>query len=635
MAAAVLVIAGSRRKPKSNTSSSAIPGTQVLAPISLDEGETFYGPTVTQANILLPSLIDDADTFYGPVIGTSTFISPPRLASTPVFFGPTVNQKIVVPQLNSSASVITPLVVQGVAPGLLTNAQTFYGPQLNLKLTPGLLTNTSTLYGGEIHTGTTLVAPLLDGSAVQYAPTLNLKLTLSLLTNTQTFPAPLVTAGVTLFANTFATAPAFYAPQVNMGLVAGKVTNNQTFYGPVISANALIVPALLTNASTIYAPAIGLKLTPPLVTNSQTFYNALVHQSAQILNAAWIGETQSFYGPRVNRNVKPPILANSVVIRAPTVSPAGSPGYVLSPPTYTATNSAGQPPQGDIALGADIYAGFMLRIQRSTDGLKGNDGSYVNQTLPDNGVLHLITPGDLATLSITQSEFASDGYYSPSGSGFEQMRYERDDGAISAWVEYTFNVTGSVATLFAVSGPNKSQYITVSGLNYSVNQTTGAFNGVKASIGASGKKHFELTVTGLDSTGAAYIGVADSSGAIGPASGAMPGNANAANGCTLRMSSGSAIQCSNGTALNYSLGTLAANDVIACEFDTNAKTVVFRRYRGGVLQNTGATITLTSLIPAGDFYAFVGGKNVGDTGTVNFGATSFVGSLGTGYSFYG
>jgi hypothetical protein len=314
----------------------------------------------------------------------------------------------------------------------------------------------------------------------------------------------------------------------------------------------------------------------------------------------------------------------------------------MGAPVATLTSDAGDPPEVDLTFGADIFAGYYLRIERSTDGVNDGDGGYTTATLD---ILHQITSGEIAAGEITNADLTADGYVDPTGTWYQQYRFERGDGEVSPWSnELTGTVTASVATWNPTTGVNKNTNLTLSNGNLTALSTLqGAAHGVRATVAASGHKVFETTLDDWrNSDSSAFIGVGVIDSAQDLSSATIPGDTGIP-GAMLRLNDrGTSCQRyangTNTTGISVPGGTLANGDIIRCVFDTAANTVEWFVIRSGALGTATSisSVTLTTSDITGDWYAFGSGYRNGDQFTTNFGATAFAAAaLPSGATAYG
>jgi hypothetical protein len=633
-----LIYTARGKKPRTTTTDAPTVSTVRLPLVS--NAQTFYSPTIEQDGLILLPLLTNEQEFFGPVISPAPlFISPPLLANTQVFFPPTVNQTIQLPLVSNDQTFYEPQVVNGqtVVLPLVTNTQTFYGPQVNQRIDTPLLTNTQTFYDLDIRQGATIILPLVANAQTFYGPQLNQRILAPLLTNTQTFYGPTVTAGQVVRLSFWANGQAFYPPKVNQKIVAGWVNNTQTFYGPVVSTNTLIVLPRITNTQTFYGPSVNQKISLPLLTNTSTvFPPVIVPDLAQVIDLPLTTNTQTFYGPTLKQSVRLPLFTNTNTLFGPSVSPAQSPGFALSTPTATVTSAAGDPLEVSIAMGADIWAGYKLRIQRSLTGSKNvSDGSYVSPTL---NIVHFVVDSEVAALAITNADMVIDGYIDPSGAGFQQYRWERDDGAISNWSEISYNVTASAAVFATVNGPNRSDRLNLptSANNLRIsNNDWGAPYKARLTLPGADAGQFESTQEAwANSSDFILIGIDDGSYDFDNVNeGSIPGNTGLTRGVSLRIdASGGYSIYRNGSfqsgALSYPVGSTTS--VVSRK---SAGTVTFYTTPPNGSPTLLATISGQSWMASG-YYGF-GGATRADTHRFNCGATSFVKSLGVGEVKYG
>lgn len=630
-----LIYKATERKPRSTGSGVPTPGTSVLAPQLLANNQTFYPPSLVQDGVLELPLVENSQAFYGPIVSAAAaFVSPPKLANTQVFFAPTVNQTIQLPLVTNTQQFFAPQVINDlfVALPLVTNSQTFYGPQINQRLDAPLATNAQTFYGSTLLQGSYLVPPLVANDQAFYGPTLNQKINAPLLTNTQTFYSATIVAGQVLRAPFWANGQAFYPPQVNQSVGSGWVNNTQTFFSPIVSVNTILALPLVSNSQTFYGPAVGMKAVLPLVTNTSTVFAPVVLPNlAQSVAPPLVTNSQTFYGPKLNQSLRAPLFTNTNLIRPPSVSVASTPGFALSTPVVTLTTAAGAIPEVDITMGADIYAGFYLRIQRSATGSKNvSDGSYASPTL---NIAHQITADEIHedVLAITSANLASDGYANPSGTYFQQYRWEREDGAISNWSnEITDTVTVASTTLYTATGFNKKQYVSVTGdpaLVATGTSGVGAPQPVRCTAAKTGKKQLEVTVTTLADN---YVFICIEDGTTDLNSGFVAPGINNPAGFGMRISSSGFQLFKAGVSVGSGSTAGASGDVLTATFDTSAGTASFYRTRSGSTVLLG---TITGISQA-TYQACIGPYS-GSVLAANFGQSAFARALDTGYAMYG
>lgn len=317
------------------------------------------------------------------------------------------------------------------------------------------------------------------------------------------------------------------------------------------------------------------------------------------------------------------------------------PGTVtITAPVATLTSAAGDAPQVDLAFDGTVYAGYYLRVERSTTGTKDGTGAYTSPTL---SVLYQITSSDLSD-GITDIELATEGYAPPTGTWYHHYRIEREDGAMSVWSnELTGTVVTSIAQLVTSTGVNKSQYVNVTGtpiLTATSNNNVGGQCDVKADVSASGKRHFEVTILSISpaaQAGPAMVGVVDASTAIGPAVFGAIGSATLGGAAVeIKRNGTTSVTVNNTTVSTASVGTPQVGDIIVCEFDTTASAISFWHKRGATETSLGS-YTMTSGIPT-TYHAVVGvytNLSGADAVQCNFGASAFAKTPSTGYLMYG
>lgn len=180
------------------TQGTAGPGPQTLAPARFDNGNQFFGPTVTRGAVTLTAArFDSTQTFYAAtVLRGAVTLTATRFDNSTTLYAPTVTP---------GAVTLTPSRVDG--------GQTFYAATVSQS-------------GG----GQTLLPSLYTSDQTFYAPTVGrgaVSLTPGLFTNAQTLHAPTVTPGaVTITPPTWNNTQAFYSATVG---TAGGVTQSITF----------------------------------------------------------------------------------------------------------------------------------------------------------------------------------------------------------------------------------------------------------------------------------------------------------------------------------------------------------------------------------------------------------------------
>jgi hypothetical protein len=194
------------------------------------------------------------------------------------------------------------------------------------------------------------------------------------------------------------------------------------------------------------------------------------------------------------------------------------------------------------------------------------------------------------------------------------------------------------------NGLDKSQYITPSGsplrLTALANANTGSHNNIRNTIGVTGKRQFEVTLTTTNTT-TVEIWIDDRSTTLGPAVFPNVGGASTTpNGCKLGMKVGDS---GTGTTIdangvmkqssNVANGTFLQGDIISVEFDTDAQTCSFYRTRAGVTVQIGTTVTGLTWM-TGSVYAGIAIFNTGTTLDANFGTAAFARAVSAGYEAY-
>jgi hypothetical protein len=277
------------------------------------------------------------------------------------------------------------------------------------------------------------------------------------------------------------------------------------------------------------------------------------------------------------------------------------------------------------------------------------DAQVTATTLPAGSVtadvVQEILPGDLSgTDPVVFTDLTTT---SIPGLIYLRERVGKDDGlggyTYGAWSNVLSDTLAatSTAVLATTNGVNKSQYVDVTGtpkLTATLNAAIGAIVAVRTTTVAVGKKHFEVTINSVGSSGGlCEVGLVDSSVALGSAvfTGIHAGSGSNA-GCSVFINGTSTNIYSNGGSGSGSSPALTTGDIIVVEFDTTANTATFWHKRGATVTSL-ASITLTSNIPT-NWTAYVGGAvntAPGDSVTVNFGATTFSKTPTSGYGIYG
>lgn len=475
--------------------------------------------------------------------------------------------------------------------------------------------------------------PAIGSSSALYAPALVQVglVNLPLLSSSSALYPPLVLKTSSVALPLMASASTLYPPSLKQNIVLPLLASSSVQYGMQVAGAAQISMPILVGSSTFYGPTISQNmLMAHLPSSSQLYAPVIVRRDDLYLPL--LGSSSALYGMGLKLNMGLPHLPSSSLLRPPAISIVSG-GYTLSTPVVTLTTAAGAIPEVDITMGADIWAGFTLRIQRSTTGAKNvSDGSYVSPTV---NIAHMVTADEIHedVLAITADSLIADGYVNPESGvpWFQQYRWEREDGAISAWSnQVSGTVTSATTALYTVSGFNKKAFLTVSGSPALVatGRGDGAPQSVRCTASKTGKRQFEATVTSY-SDNYVFLGVEDGTTDLDlgyPA----PGITNA-NGVALRITSGGFSILKAGVSVSNGSTNVASGDVLTAVFDTSAATMSFYRTRSGSTVQIGSTVTGIGL---GTWQAFLGAYSA-STLTANFGQSAFTRALDTGYAMYG
>lgn len=271
----------------------------------------------------------------------------------------------------------------------------------------------------------------------------------------------------------------------------------------------------------------------------------------------------------------------------------------VNAPTLTKTNAAGDPLEFDVTVDETVAVGMYWRLQ-----LAGNDAF----TAPLTGESAIREEFRI----ITSDDFANGPLFEildqqPAGEIFARLRVERDDGEISDWsntVTETIEVAVENATEWAsTTGPNKSQYVSVSGTPPLTATGQSGFNsapiGVRGTQARSGKRQFQVTVTVAAAFTKFYVGAdngTDNLADQGTTNFSVPGKSNAT-GVVLQYSGDGPVIYAGGSAVfTGAAQAFVTGDVFTVEFDTDAGTASF--YRNGTkLGNTVTGLAFSTLSP--------------------------------------
>jgi hypothetical protein len=360
-------------------------------------------------------------------------------------------------------------------------------------------------------------------------------------------------------------------------------------------------------------------------------------------------------GPIQTWTLRRATLLTSTLFSASLLPGAGGGGgvFALSSTNATLTSAAGADPQVDLTFGSDIFPGFYLRIQRSSNGVQDGSGNYTAQTL---NIIHAVTETERAAQAIPNANLTPDGYVSPTGAYWQRYRWEREDGAFGPWSEVSGTVTVSVNQFTVTTGVDKSAYLNVQANHLSIilNNNVGSEIMARATTAMSGKTHAEYTVDGwyTGTTNGLLCGVTDAGASTSFATfGNRPG-ASSHPGASYRLpKNATALDVlANGGSTSPALGvTAAVGDKIITETDPSTNTVKVYYWDAsangglGALVNSGnplATTILTGVYIPAAYYGFAGGYEGtpgtpttanSDSMTANYGSSTFSMTPTTGY----
>jgi hypothetical protein len=420
---------------------------------------------------------------------------------------------------------------------------------------------------------------------------------------------------------------------------AGSGSATSAAVGPVLDlAPVNTVAPVLSGTATV---GQTLSVTNGTWTNPPTSYSYDWRRNGTSIGAA----NQNTYGLTVadnGANITCVVTAtNSGGSGTATSNSLGPVGTVsLATPTLAIQSTLGTAPLTLQWSDTDYVVGLYAQLQIDQTG---NTFSNITQN-----IVFFIDGTSWATLD------ESIGLVTPSGTYWARIRALRDNDSgatvvtgndplgnavsfnadASAWSNtVTDTINASSAVLTSISGASCSRLLTVSGggLAWAVNNG-GAEILSRATISSpNGDFYFEAKPTVFAASGQCIIGVTDNSINFDGSSGffgtgdKFPGDPTF-NGFSLILTNG-------GTAVDVRLsgtstaitigGSTAVNDTIGLEYIAASHVFkVFYKLGAGTMAQIGTQQTLTSLIPATP-YAFAGGKNTNDAGTINFGASAF------------
>ena len=128
-------------------------------------------------------------------------------------------------------------------------------------------------------------------------------------------------------------------------------------------------------------------------------------------------------------------------------------------------------------MGADIFPGYFLNIQRSTAQAKDGNGDYVTIT---QQVQHPLTMAEKDAGFISQAALEADGWTQPTGLFYEQYWWSNDGGQEGPRTELTDDIAAFTATFDPL---NKNSGVTLSELNREMTEQTGGGLFPRAAVG--------------------------------------------------------------------------------------------------------------------------------------------------------
>jgi hypothetical protein len=256
-------------------------------------------------------------------------------------------------------------------------------------------------------------------------------------------------------------------------------------------------------------------------------------------------------------------------------------------------------------------SGFTTGLVDYYTEIQGNDWEATSATI-----------GGGASVGISG---AAQTFVQPTGTYYTRCRFETNPGdtsnnSVSGWSNtITDTITTTTTVWTTTTGTNKNTNISVSGSPALVCLGTSGFGGapcgVRATAAVTGKRHFEVTITNLAGSEAAYIGIEDGTSTLGPA--VYP---NPPTNFTGYRTDGAVYK--NGSVVSGATAA-ATNDVVEIEFDTSAATLTV--WLNGVSQ-----AAVTGLL-ASNYYAF-NSTCQASTLTANFGQNTFIKTPTSGYT---
>ncbi len=322
----------------------------------------------------------------------------------------------------------------------------------------------------------------------------------------------------------------------------------------------------------------------------------------------------------------------NTIVAELVVPPVNNP--TISAPVITRTTPDGVPPEVDIIIPSNVWAGYYLNIERSATGVKDGSGAY---TVPTMTVSYQIQPSDLPSTrggsdgGIPKTALVEDGYVDPTGLYYQQYWFSREDGARSSYSnEITDTVVVATTVFHTTNGVNKNQYVDVTARTASMTNIGLNAESLVRATQAAGPTLFvyEVLINALDTASTpAYIFIEDGTKTFGPSVFGIP-------------SVGVGLEINKGTGTTYIInnggfaagGTLDNGDIVSVVVNKTTKAVSFYRTRSGTTTQIGATQTASGTFT--NWYAALGFKFEGSL-TANFGQTAFARALDSGYAAYG
>jgi hypothetical protein len=197
----------------------------------------------------------------------------------------------------------------------------------------------------------------------------------------------------------------------------------------------------------------------------------------------------------------------------------------------------------------------------------------------------------------------------------------------------------STAVLNTVSGVNKDSLLTVTGtpaLSFSGTSTNGNNSVRTTQQQSSSKSQFEITITSGAATGSTVVGIEDGTTDFNTIRGdpGIDGSAGVGSGIAVAFyNSGAQISVFyNGglTVVDFvnSAGSIANNDTFTVVYDNVNGTIEVWRTRAGTTTQMGTTKTGLPSLSA--HWAYCGTRSSTSAGTMNYGATAYAKTPGTG-----